>query len=313
MPAHLVVGPEIGGVCRASRGSVDFASAGKLDSGRDAASASTASAPALKRWRDLRRQRYQHLRESLWTLAPRLQCQPLRGLLLNHYLIDDQVRQRRHGVYVDADGNPQMAFLTELSVNYCAGIVRLDEVCEMVGQRPAVDGYGATAHAVREVLPSLMDDEGSFIMSEGPDGVKRGVYGANQHGYYETTPNHDAVCLRVVDDAQAKKIIDRMVSIEELAPDALLITNTPAYDEPDYPQGGLMTYGTCVHGGHWSTAQGRINVACMRAGGFDHPLAAWQRTGDLMQNFRAAAPMGNFGASPWGGQLGSPFNLVFDC
>jgi len=212
-----------------------------------------------------------------------------------------------------ADGSPQLVFLAELSVNYCAGLARLAEICEMLGKRSEAEAYRSTSADVRNALPSLMDDEGSFVMFEDLDGVKHGVYGADRHGYLESAPNHDAVCMGVVDDAQAKKIIDRMVSIPGLAPHDLLITNHPAYDEPDYPTGGLMTYGTWVHGGHWSTAQGRMNVACMRVGEFDHPFASWRRMGDLMRNFRADAPMGNFGESPWGGQLGSPFNLVFDC
>ena len=32
-----------------------------------------------------------------------------------------------------------------------------------------------------------------------------------------------------------------------------------------------------------------------------------------MQNFRADAPMGEFGKAPWGGQLGAPYNTVLDC
>ena len=67
-------------------------------------------------------------------------------------------------------------------------------------------------------LPLLITDEGYFIKYLDPDGTRHGVYGAEQHGYFETAPNHDAVCMRVVDDAQAKKIIDKMVSIDELAP-----------------------------------------------------------------------------------------------
>ncbi|MDP6059146.1 MAG: hypothetical protein QGH33_09645, partial [Pirellulaceae bacterium] len=191
-----------------------------------------------------------------------------------------------HG-HVDADGRSQLAYLTELSVNYCAALVRLTEVCGMVGEKQEANGYRTTADKVRAALPSMMDDQGSFIMFQDPEGVRHGVFGAEEHGYFEATPNHDAVCMTVVDDAAAKRIIQRMVSIKELAPHDLIITNYPAYDESGYPTGGLMTYGTWVHGGHWSTCQGRMNVACLRVNEFDHPFRSWDRMCKLMQNFRA--------------------------
>jgi hypothetical protein len=215
--------------------------------------------------------------------------------------------------WTDANGKKQHVYLTELSVNYCAGLDRLAELCELAGEKADAQAYRATAATVRTALPALMDDQGSFIMFKDPNGAKHGVYGAAKYGYFETAPNHDAVCMRVVDDAASKKIIQRMVSIKELAPHDLIITNYPASDEPGYPTDGLMTYGTWVHGGHWSTAQGRMNIACLRVGEFDHPFKSWDRMCKLMQNFRADAPMGEFGLSPWGGQLGAPYNTVLDC
>ncbi len=215
--------------------------------------------------------------------------------------------------WTDANGKKQMVYLTELSVNYCAGLDRLAEVCELSGDQAAARGYRFTSEKVRAALPSLMDEQGSFIMFKDPNGVKHGVYGAPKYGYYETAPNHDAVCLRVVDDAASKKIIQRMISIKGLTPHDLLISNYPASDEPGYPTDGLMAFGTWVHGGHWSTCQGRMNIACLRANEFNHPFKSWDRMCKLMQNFRADAPMGEFGLSPWGGQLGAPYNTVLDC
>lgn len=215
--------------------------------------------------------------------------------------------------WVDAGGQKRPVYLSELSITYGAGLERLAEVCELAGDMPAAQGYQAAAAEICGALPALMDDQGSFIMFMDPDGGKHGVYGAAKHGYFEATPNHDAVCLRLVDDEASRKIVQRMVSIPELAPHDLVITNYPAYDEPNYPAGGLMAYGTWVHGGHWSTCQGRMNIACLRAGEFGPPFASWERMGKLMQNFRADAPLGGFGLSPWGGQLGAPYNTVFDC
>ena len=214
---------------------------------------------------------------------------------------------------IDADGKKQQAYLTELSVNYCAALTRLSEVCNMVGEKMDAKAYRITVEKVRAALPAMMDDQGSFIMFQDPDGTRHGVYGAEKYGYYEATPNHDAVCMRVIDDAASKKIIARMVSIKELAPHDLIVTNYPAYDEPGYSTGGIMTYGKWVHGGHWSTCQGRMNIACLRVNEFEHPFKSWDRMCKIMQNFRADAPFGNFGQIPWSGQMSRPHNTVFDC
>jgi hypothetical protein len=215
--------------------------------------------------------------------------------------------------YTGPDGKKQLVYLTELSVSYCAGLNRLAEVCDIIGEKEEARGYRAIAGKIRTALPSMMDDKGTFIMFKDPEGIKHGVYGAEKYGYFEATPNHDAVCMRVVDDAASKKIIERMVSIKGLAPHDLILSNYPAYDEPAYPTAGLMRYGTWVHGGHWSTTQGRMNVACLRVDEFDHPFKSWDRMCKIMQNFRADAPFGERGLIPWGGQMGRPYNNVMDC
>lgn len=213
----------------------------------------------------------------------------------------------------DADGNARQVFLTELSVNYCAALSRLAQVCLLAGENDAAGNYAATAESVRSALGSMKDASGSFICFEEQDGTRHGIYGAQQYGYYEATPNHDAVCMEVVDDRSAAAIMKKMLSIRQLYPHDLILSNYPAYDEKDYPTGGLMTYGTWVHGGHWSTCQGRMNIACLRVNEFEHPFRAWKRMCGLMENFRADAPMGDFGGSPWGGQLQRPHNTVMDC
>ncbi len=214
---------------------------------------------------------------------------------------------------IDSNGKKQHAYLTELSINYCAALMHLSEVCNMVGEKVEAKAYRATADKVRTALHVLMDDHGSFIMFLDTEGTKHGVYGAEKYGYYETTPNHDAVCMRVVDDAASKMIIKQMLSIKELAPHDLIITNYPAYDEPGYPTDGLMNYGRWVHGGHWSTCQGRMNIACLRVNEFDHPFKSWDRMFKILQNFRADAPMGNFGEIGWADKMSKPHNTVFDC
>jgi len=53
-----------------------------------------------------------------------------------------------------------------------------------------------------------------------------------------------------------------MLSIPGLAPHGLILPNYPSYD--DHSGEGAMKYGTWVNGGHWTTTQGRMNIACLR-------------------------------------------------
>lgn len=206
------------------------------------------------------------------------------------------------------------AYLSELSVNYCAVLQRLAELCKIIGEYENAENYLEIANKIQSSFHYLLDDDqSSFVFYRELNGVKHGSYGADRFGYFETTPNHDAVCMRVVDDAMSNKIVDRMLSIQALYPHDLVITNYPAYNELGYPSDGLMSYGTWVHGGHWSTCQGRMNIACLRVNQFEHPFKSWKRTLGLMQNFRADAPLGNFGGTPWADKLTSPHNTVFDC
>jgi len=212
--------------------------------------------------------------------------------------------------YINPQGNPEFAFLTEVSVNYSAGLERLAEVCDLTGNPDLAKEYRGQADKIRRALPVLMDDKGSFIMSLDPNGTRHGVFGAEKHGYFEATPNHDAVCFRVIDDSASKKIIRRMVSIPELAPYDLILPNYPSYD--DHSGEGAMTYGTWVNGGHWTTTQGRMNIACMRVEEFEHPIKSWKKMNSLMKGFRADAPLKERGAIGWfHGRF--PFDIVYDC
>lgn len=211
------------------------------------------------------------------------------------------------------DGKTQLVFLTELSVNYCAALYKLAEVCKINGEDVDATKYVTIAEKIKDALASMKDEDGSFINFEEIDGTRHGIYGDTLSGYYEATPNHDAVCMEVVNDEDAQKIISKMLAIKELYPHDLIISNYPEYDEKDYPTEGLMKYGTWVHGGHWSTCQGRMNIACLRVNKFEHPFNSWKRMCNLMENFRADAPMGEFGLTPWNGQLAKPHNTVMDC
>ncbi len=213
------------------------------------------------------------------------------------------------------DGTFGPAYLTELSVNYIAGLERLAEVCVLCDEPAKAQRYRGIADLVRAALPRLMTPDGCFIMSEDPDGTRHGAFGAAQHGYFEATPNHDAGCFRVTDDAANRKIVRQMLALKGaatpggLAPHGLIIPNYPGYD--DSVHGG--PYGHWVNGGHWTTTQGRMSIACLRADEFAHPFGAWAKIRKLMEAYRADAPLTGFGASPWGDKLQAPYCVVYDC
>jgi hypothetical protein len=52
---------------------------------------------------------------------------------------------------------------------------------------------------------------------------------ALRHGYFEASPNHDAVALGVVDDAMSAKIVSRIKSLgANIRPNVFILPNTDA-------------------------------------------------------------------------------------
>ncbi len=216
------------------------------------------------------------------------------------------------------DGSIGQGYLTELSVNYVAGLERLAEVCELCNLPADAKTYRSTAQKVREALPRLMTPEGYFIRGEDLAGTRRGIFGAPEHGYFETQPNHFAGAFRVVDDKANTKIIrfmlDKVKGPQEpgsFAPHGLIIPNYPGYD--DHAGEGDMTYGFWCNGGGWPAHQGTMDMACLRAAEFVHPFKAWAAMRPMMEAFRAETPLRSWGLLPWEGTLKQPYNLVYDC
>jgi len=215
-----------------------------------------------------------------------------------------------------ADGTYERGYLTELSVNYVAGLERLAEVCLLCGEADQAAGYRDTALKVRRGLPRLMTPEGYFIKSEESDG-RHGVFGAPQYGYFEAHPNHDAGAFRVIDDVSNKNIVDFMLHKVKgqqppgsLIPHGFVLPNYPGYD--DHSGEGAMSYGVWTNGGVWPAHEGVMGIACFRAGESAHPLAAWAAMRPLFEAFRADAPLGNWGTTPWEGQLAKPYCFCYD-
>src|SRR5208282_3652748 len=102
------------------------------------------------------------------------------------------------------------------SPGFRSPIAFLDRLIELekLAQRPGQVRLWSTRRALaREGLPLLATGEGYFVKSIDPDGTRHGVYGAATHGYFEASPNHDAICFRVVDDAQSLRIYQKLASI----------------------------------------------------------------------------------------------------
>ena len=169
--------------------------------------------------------------------------------------------------YKKPDGTYDKAFLTGLSVTYIAALDRLIEVEKLAKRAKEAKKYQELRDSARTGLDLLKTDEGYFVKYMDPDGVKHGVYGAEKHGYFEAVCNHDAMALRVVDDAQAKSIYDKIASIPALRPHDLIITNAPGLDDMyREPDDWLWKFGTWVNGGHWTTCEARMIMGYYRVG-----------------------------------------------
>ncbi len=213
-----------------------------------------------------------------------------------------------------ADGTYELSYLTELSVNYVAGLDRLTQVCLLCGQPDEAARYRAIAQKVRQALPRLMTPDGYFIRSDESDG-RHGIFGAATHGYFEAHPNHDAGAFRVTDDAANRRIVDFMLhkvhgrqTPGSLVPHGFVLPNYPGYDD----DAGGGEYGWWTNGGVWPAHEGVMGIACFRAGEFAHPLEAWNAMQPLMEAFRPDAPLANWGTTPWGGQLAAPYCFCYD-
>jgi hypothetical protein len=214
------------------------------------------------------------------------------------------------GGYLKPDGTRGMAFHAGLQVTYIAALDRLIELETLAGHANTAAGYERRRDLAKQSLSKLTTDEGYFVNSIDPDGTKHGVFGAAKHGYFESSVNHDAVCFRVADDEQAKKIMAKMLSIPQLRPHALVIPNYPSYDDIYEPPQGLWAYGYWVNGGHWSTCEARMQMAYYRTGHHADAAAAMRQILKFASQFRMDNDLTDFGNAPY--QPNQPINLTYD-
>ena len=127
-----------------------------------------------------------------------------------------------------------------------------------------------------------------FLKALSPDGEKHGTYTprepcsldqpcppSSRHGYFEVSPNVDAIALSVVDSDLASELYQSMLNIgTSLNPCGFTLSNFPDYDDSC---NGCMGWGTWVSGGSWSTAEGRAILAHFRGGRLDLAAASMGR------------------------------------
>ncbi len=208
------------------------------------------------------------------------------------------------------DGSYDRAYLTGLSVTYIAALDRLIELEKLAGRTERATTYAQQQASAKSGLSLLTTEDGYLIRSLDPDGTRHGVFEAPRHGYFEASPNHDAVCFRVVNDAQAEKILRKMTAIPGLRPHQFILPNYPSYDDLYEKPEGLWEYGTWVNGGHWSTCEARMILAYYRFGYFEDVRRSMKHLLEFARRFRMDNPLVKCGAEVY--QPREPINLTYD-
>jgi len=209
------------------------------------------------------------------------------------------------------DGTYGKAYLTGLSITTIAALDRLIEVEKLVGNESQASVYAKRRGLAKEGLSRLATQEGYFIKSLDPDGTRHGVYGADKYGYFEASPNHDAIAFRVVDQDQSERIYRKIASIPGLRPYDFIITNYPGLDDMYVkPDSWLWKFGTWVNGGHWSTCEARMILAYYRLGKYEDARRSMKRLLTFARRFRMDNPLVEFGSKVY--QPKEPINLCYD-
>lgn len=204
------------------------------------------------------------------------------------------------------DGTLEAGYLAELSIDYAAALDRMVQLCKLVGDEAKAADYEKKRAITVQALPQIMAPEGYFVKSIDLGGVKHGLYGQAKYGYFVSSPNINAVCFRVVDDATSRKIYEKIASIPGLRPHAFVITNYPCLDDTlEYDRtdlsgiSGAMTFGLWTNGGAWMTEEARAIMTYYRVGAYDdvrRSFAEWEKHA---ANFRLDDHLKNFGSELW--------------
>jgi hypothetical protein len=208
------------------------------------------------------------------------------------------------------DGKFDQAFLAGLSVTYIAALDRVIELEKLTANTDKATLYAERRELARKGLPLVQTADGCFIKSLDPDGTRHGEFGAAKHGYFEASPNHDAIAFRIVDQRQAERIYERIVSIPGLRPHAFIIPNFPSLDDMYTEPTGLWEFGRWVNGGHWSTCEARMIMAYYRLGKYEDVRKSMHQLMKFAGAFRMDNPLVKFGDDVY--QPDQPINLCYD-
>jgi hypothetical protein len=209
------------------------------------------------------------------------------------------------------DSTFTMAYLSGLSITYIAALDRLIEVEKLAGNPELAKHFQERRALAQKGLATLITNEGYFIKSLDPDGTVHGMYGAEKHGYFEASPNHDAIAFRIADDRQSEKIYQKIASIPGLRRHDLIIANEPGLDDMYDPgKSWLWQHGTWVNGGHWSTCEARMILAYYRLGKYADAQRSMQQILRFARQFRMDNPLVEFGSKVY--QPKQPVNLCYD-
>jgi hypothetical protein len=208
------------------------------------------------------------------------------------------------------DGTYGKAYHAGLSVTYIAALDRLIELEKLARRTEQVRLQSLRRDSAKKGLRLLVTDEGYFINSLDPDGTRHGIFGAPKHGYFESSPNHDAIAFRVADDPQARRIFAKIASIPELRPHDFVLPNYPSYDDMYERPEGLWAFGTWVNGGHWSTCEARMVLGYYRLGEFEDAHRSVRQLLTFAERFRMDNPLVKCGSDVY--QPGQPINLTYD-
>lgn len=123
---------------------------------------------------------------------------------------------------------------------YIAANRQLAELETLAGRPDMAEEYASRAADGRKRLDRLFAPAGYLVNYIESNGKFHGVFGASEHGYFESNPNHDAIAAGVVDRQAAEKIYASMKSVDGLFNDyGQLRCVYPTHDDcmPNYDHG----------------------------------------------------------------------------
>ena len=234
------------------------------------------------------------------------------------------------GAWKLPNGRAAWSYLTGLSITYTAALNRFIEISKIVNDTKLEQVFTVRRDLNLKGLHNYYEPNGSyFVRSVDPNGTLHGVVGAARHGYFEASPNHDAIAWRIVNDSQAHILYESIVAQgDKLFPNTFILPNTDArggesksgagsigYDDMSCGDGaqcgGIFQFGTWVNGGVWTTTEARWLLASARLNNMWPALASVKQMYNMYsKSWRMDNPLVDFGLAPY--QADEDINLTID-